>query len=123
MILVDTSVWIDHLRTTNTVLVNRLEQQRVLCHPLVLGELACGNLANRPAVLAALSDMPSVREASHAEVLTLIERQQLFGTGLGFTYAHLLASTMITPGTRLWTRVRRLHRVVRQLGLAPGERD
>lgn len=118
MILVDTSVWIDHLRQSDRHLQELLSGFEILSHPMVIGELACGHLAHRDRVLAALSDLPSAREASHTEVLLLIDRHGLAGTGLGYLDAHLVTSTLITPGARLWTLDKVLDRVARQLGVS-----
>ena len=120
MILVDTSVWIDHLRKSDRQLQERLGGFEVLCHPLVVGELACVRLARRLRVLTALADLPKAREASHAEVLLLIERHGLDGLGLGYIDVQLLASVLITPGARLWTRDRALDQVARNLGVGLG---
>jgi predicted nucleic acid-binding protein len=118
MILVDTSVWIDHLRSSDPRLQGALDAGRVGMHPFVLGELACGNLRNRREVLQLLAHLPAVPIASDLEVLGFIERMTLMGRGLGYLDAHLLASTTLAPGTRLWTRDRRLARVATELGLA-----
>ncbi len=117
MMLVDTSVWIDHLRKPNRQLQGRLDGFEVLCHPMVVGELACGRIARRRRVLAALSDLPKAREASHPEALLLIERHGLDGLGLGYIDIHLLAAVLITPGTRLWTHDKALDQVARNLGV------
>lgn len=107
MILVDTSVWIDHLRRGNADLAAALEHGLVVCHPFVIGELACGNFANRAEVLALLGKLPTVSVATDAEVLMLIERRRLMGRGLGYVDAHLLASAAIGSVT-LWTLDTRL---------------
>mgnify|MGYP001025909626 FL=1 len=117
MVLVDTSVWIDHFRATNDTLVALLESHRVCCHAVVRGELACGNLANREAVLAQLALLPKAVRASDDEVLWFIERNGLMGRGIGFVDAHLLAASALTQDVRLWTLDRRLHRVAGVLGL------
>ena len=108
MILVDTSVWVDHLRRGNTSLAHYLNRGEVLAHPFVLGELALGNLRQRTQVLEALSQLPMATAATDAEVLDFIARQQLFGRGIGYVDAHLLAATRLTPGSRLWTLDKRL---------------
>jgi predicted nucleic acid-binding protein len=107
VILVDTSVWIDHLRRGNADLAAALEHDLVVCHPFVIGELACGNLANRAELLALLARLPTVPVATDTEVLTLIERRRLMGRGLGYVDAHLLASAAIGAVT-LWTLDARL---------------
>ena len=106
--MVDTSVWIDHLRTGSSELESLLKDLKVLVHPFVIGELACGNLANRAEVLLLLHNLPSVSLATDAEVLFYIERQQLMGRGIGYIDAHLLAATALTGSIRLWTLDRRL---------------
>ena len=114
MILVDTSVWIDHLRQGESELVTALEREQVLVHPFVIGELACGNLKNRGEVLALLQKLPEATVASETEVLKFIERRNLMGRGIGYLDVHLLASAALTKA-RLWTRDRRLHVVASML--------
>ena len=118
MILVDTSVWVDHLRSGDDDLVTLLNTSQVLIHPFVLGELACGNLQNRSEVLALLRDLPRISVASDDEVVFFIERHVLMGKGIGYVDAHLLASLTLDGISRLWTRDRRLHGVAETLGLA-----
>lgn len=118
MILVDTSVWIDHLRSGEPALATVLEGGRVLMHPFVRGELACGNLKNRAEVLQLLEDLPAAPTATDPEVLGLIERRALMGRGIGYIDAHLLASTALAGVGRLWTRDRRLAAVAVELELA-----
>jgi predicted nucleic acid-binding protein len=118
MILVDTSVWVDHLRTSDEMLVGLLDTAMVLAHPLVIGELALGNLDRREIVLSALSDLPRAIVATDTEVLHFIDRHTLFGRGVGYTDVHLLAAVRLTAGAELWTRDKRLHGVAVQLGLA-----
>jgi len=108
MILVDTSVWVDHLRAGDDELVTLLEEGRVLVHPFVIGEIACGILADRAETLDLLANMPAAPCAEHHEVLAFVEQHRLYGKGIGYVDAHLLASVALTPGTRLWTRDRRL---------------
>ncbi|HUE65721.1 MAG TPA: type II toxin-antitoxin system VapC family toxin [Rhizomicrobium sp.] len=125
MILADTSVWVDHLRASDKALVTLLDAGMVLAHPFVIGELALGNLRQREIVLKALADLPHASVATDAEVLHFIERQALFGRGIGYIDAHLLAAVQLTAGTELWTKDKRLHAVAIQLGLAitlPGSR-
>lgn len=121
MILVDSSVWIDHLRRTNDRLVVLLEDVAVAIHPFVIGELALGSLRERTNVISALSDLPTVIEAGHDEVLGLIERRSLFARGLGYVDVHLLASTLLTGGTKLWTLDKRLAAVADELGIGVGK--
>ncbi len=117
MILVDTSVWVDHLRVGNASLATLLADGRVLTHPFIIGELALGSLRQRGAVLADLSDLPEVVVATDAEVLTFIEDHAIFGRGVGYVDAHLLAAARLTAGAVLWTNDRRLHDVAEALGL------
>lgn len=118
MILVDTSVWIDHLRTGEEHLVASLNAGRVLVHPFVIGELACGNLRQRDEVLRLLHGLPQAPVASQDEVLFFIANNALSGRGIGFIDAHLLASTVIEGTSRLWTADKRLRQVAAGLGLA-----
>ena len=118
MILVDTSVWIDHLRSGESLLAHALESGQVLMHPFVVGELACGNLQQRDEVLRLLGDLPSAPTATDQEVLNLIERRALMGWGIGYIDVHLLASTALAADARIWTRDRRLERVATELELA-----
>ncbi len=118
MILVDTSVWIDHLRVSNSKLVQWLGEGAVLTHPFVIGELALGNLRNRAVILDALRQLPRAVAASNDEVLTFIEAQRLYGLGVGHVDVHLLASVRLSGGVRLWTRDRRLATVAEGLGVA-----
>jgi predicted nucleic acid-binding protein len=118
VILVDTSVWVDHLRSAQKVLVALLDRGMVLAHPFVIGELALGNLRQREVVLDALSDMPRASVATDVEVLHFIDRHALFGRGVGYVDAHLLAAVRLTAGAELWTKDKRLHGVAVELGLA-----
>lgn len=118
MILVDTSIWIDHLRQGDPLLTRRLESAQVLAHPFVTGEIALGSLRQRDAVISALSDLPQARVATDEEVLRFIEREQLFGLGLGYVDVHLLAAARLTPGSTLWTRDKRLSEAAARLKLA-----
>ena len=118
VLLVDTSVWVDHLRSGDASLIDLLENGEVASHPLVLGELAMGNLRQRKAVLEAMRELPQMQVASDDEVLHFVEEKVLFGRGIGYVDAHLLASLQLTPGTRLWTRDQRLHGVAKQIGVA-----
>lgn len=118
MILVDTSVWIDHLRAGDAYLAALLTGSRVLMHPFVLGELACGNLHNREQVLALLKALPKASVASDDEVLFFIERHAPMGRGIGYVDAHLLAAVTLSDMARLWTRDKRLRMVANSLALA-----
>jgi predicted nucleic acid-binding protein len=118
VILVDTSVWVDHLRERDKWLSDRLDAGTVLSHPFVIGEIALGRISQRDPILSALRDLPQTQVATAEEVLQLIERRRLFGLGIGYVGVHLLAAVSLTAGTRLWTRDRRLHGVAERLGLA-----
>lgn len=122
MILVDTSVWVDHFRSGDEALAALLDKGRVLVHPFVIGELALGNLRQRDLVLAYLQDLPQAKVASDAEVLQFIGRQRLFGLGIGYVDAHLLAAVRLTVGAALWTRDAKLRAVAGQLGLTENQR-
>ena len=116
----DTSVWVDHLRRGDKALVSLLNEGEVLCHPFVIGELACGNLQKRAEVLSLLSALPSAVLATHDEVLLLLSRKRLSGRGLGWVDVHLLASSLLS-GTVLWTRDKALKAAAdaMKLGYAP----
>jgi predicted nucleic acid-binding protein len=118
VILVDTSVWIDHLRAGDATLIEFLNRCRVLIHPYVIGELALGSLRQREVILAALQNLPSVTVASEDEVMRFIAQQKLFGMGIGYVDAHLLAAVRLTPASSLWTRDKRLANVAENLGLS-----
>ncbi len=117
MILVDTSIWIDHLRSSNAALASLLMAGQVLLHPFVIGELALGSVQRRDSLLDVLNCMPRVTVASDAEVMMFINQNKLYGRGIGYIDAHLLASVRLTPGTRLWSRDKRLGATAEQLGL------
>jgi predicted nucleic acid-binding protein len=118
VILVDTSVWVEHLRAGSARLARELEAGRVLVHPCVIGELACGTLRDRAHVLTLLTRLPSAPTVSHAEALAFLEARALMGRGIGFIDVHLLASVALAGTARLWTRDQRLARVARALDLA-----
>jgi predicted nucleic acid-binding protein len=118
MILVDTSVWIDHLRKGNNRLNSLLSNAAVLIHPFVIGELACGNLNKRHRILTLLGDLPASRVADDREVLFFIEHNDLMGRGIGYIDAHLLASVSLSGAARIWTIDRKLNEVAAQLGMA-----
>ena len=117
MILVDTSVWVDHLRNGNAALARLLESGEAFCHPFIVGELACGDLRRRTEVLALLAHLPAVPTIEHHEVLAFIDAHKLMGAGIGWIDAHLLASTLLSR-TRLWTMDRPLARAALKLGVA-----
>lgn len=118
MVLVDTSVWIDHLRNNEPELVKLLESNRVLGHPFVRGELALGNLSNRSIILKALDNLPKAPVAFNDEMNVFIENHALFGLGIGFIDAHLLASTRLAVNAKLWTRDKRLLATASKFDLA-----
>jgi predicted nucleic acid-binding protein len=118
VILADTSVWIDHLRSGDRLLAELLDQGRILTHPFVVGELALGSLRQRDLVLSSLDDLPHAIVAADEEVRLFIERHRLFGLGIGYIDTHLLAATRLSPDTRLWTRDRRLRMAAESLELA-----
>jgi predicted nucleic acid-binding protein len=118
VILIDTSVWVDHLRAGDDAVVGLLGAGRVLAHPFVIGELALGNLRHRQAVLTSLQDLPQATVATEQEVMRFIDQQSLAGLGIGYIDTHLLASTQLTNSASLWSRDKRLLRVAEQLGLA-----
>ncbi len=108
MILVDTSIWADHFRQTNTLLLALVHDGQIVCHPFVIGELAMGHLSHRSQTLRDLGDLRGCIVAETTEVLRLVEQAQLYGTGIGFVDAHLLASARLTPDVLIWTNDKRL---------------
>jgi predicted nucleic acid-binding protein len=120
--LVDTSVWIDHLRKDDAGLRGLLDQGLVLSHPLVIGELAMGSLKRREVILKALQNLPKATVGREGEVLEFISTRGLSGLGIGYIDAHLLTSVQLTTGASLWTRDRRLFEVANKLGLAAAKR-
>ena len=117
MILVDTSVWVDHLRKGDRGLAALLTASKVLMHPCVIGDMACGNLHRREELLALFKDLPCAAVATDDEVLFFIERHTLMGRGLGYVDVHLLASVALHGTARLWTRDKRLRAAADSLGL------
>ena len=114
MVLVDTSVWVSHLRETNDALVNLLNNVEVVCHPFVIGELACGNLRNRTTIISFMDALPTACEAEHEEVLSFIESRKVMGKGLGYIDVHLLASALLSE-VKLWTLDKRLDKAAEEL--------
>jgi predicted nucleic acid-binding protein len=102
MILVDTSVWIEHFRAGNDRLKHLLLDEEVLCHPFIVGELACRTLQKRGEILSMLKALPEAKLLEHDEVMAFLEAQRLYGRGIGWVDAHLLASTLLT-GCMIWT--------------------
>lgn len=117
MILVDTSVWIHHFRTGNEQLRSLLDEEQVFCHPFIAGELACGTLRNRHEVLSLLRVLPQARVLEHEEVLHFLDGRHLYGCGLGWVDAHLLASALLT-GCTLWTLDKPLRRAAATLNIS-----
>lgn len=116
MVLVDTSVWVSHLRAGNTRLERFLNRGDVACHALIIGELACGHLKNRSEILSSLQALPMTIAAEHEEVLRFIEHRHLMGKGLGYIDVHLLASAVLT-GVSLWTLDKKLSAMSVALGM------
>ena len=117
-VLADTSIWIDHLSAENARLVQLLDAEEILMHPMVIGELACGNLANRSGLLRMLSELNAIEVVSYDEALYFIERHQLMGRGIDYVDVHLLASVAMSDSALLWTRDRRLRSAAADLNLA-----
>ncbi|WP_206957270.1 type II toxin-antitoxin system VapC family toxin [Trinickia acidisoli] len=120
MILVDTSIWIDHINASDPVLVRLLTDGRVLVHPYVIAEIALRSLRNRAVVLGALRDLPDAPVATPEETLFFIEREKLFNRGIGYVDTSLLASARLQPGIEIWTRDKRLGKAAEELGLTAG---
>ncbi|TMH12179.1 MAG: type II toxin-antitoxin system VapC family toxin [Betaproteobacteria bacterium] len=118
MILVDTSVWVDHLRRGDRQLAELLERGAVVMHAFVVGEIACGSLTDRSSILELLQDLPMAVIADSDEILAFIEHHRLHGKGIGYVDVHLLASVALTHGTTLWTRDKRLRAAADALGCA-----
>ncbi len=118
MILVDTSIWVDHFRTGDAPLATLLAHGRVLTRPFVIGQLALGGLRQRSAIPTDLSNLPAAVVATDAEVLRFITRHALFGRGVGYVDVHLLAAARLTPDAKLWTNDKRLNDVAEAMGLA-----
>ncbi|MDE0227031.1 MAG: PIN domain-containing protein [Gammaproteobacteria bacterium] len=121
MILVDTSVWIDHMRRPIRELDTRLRAREILCHGMVIGELACGNLRDRESTLRRLHALPVVGVLTSAEVLEQIEVRGWMGRGIGYVDANLLGSVLAHEGSSLWTRDRRLRQIAEEIGIAHTE--
>lgn len=116
--IVDASIWIDHIHHGEPILADALIREAALMHPHVLGEVALGSIANREKVLGRLARLPVPNVAKDGHVLDLIDRYHFWGSGIGYTDAHLLASALLTPDARLWTRDKRLRRVAERLSVA-----
>jgi len=118
MVLVDTSVWVHHLRYGNASLEGLLKEARVICHPFIIGELACGSIGNRSEILNLLNSLPQSVLADHKEVMEFVENNRLYGLGIGWIDQHLLASALLSR-THLWTLDSRLSSIASRLGLSP----
>jgi hypothetical protein len=114
VVLVDTSVWVDHFRVASGSLASLLEMDEVAMHPFVLGELACGNVANRKEIIALLHALPPVNKVEDDEILLFMERHALMGRGVGLIDVHLLASCHL-DGCRLWTKDKRLQIIATEM--------
>lgn len=117
MILADTSVWIDHLRSGSKELRRHLDHGQIVIHPFIIAELALGSLKDRTQTLALLDLLPKVRVARTSELRLMIEARRLYNLGIGLTDAHLIASVFIDAPTLLWTRDKRLRKVAEDLGV------
>ena len=115
-VVVDTSVWVDHFRRHNGALAALLAADQVLAHPLVIGEIACGTPPRRQQTLSDLDNLQAARQASVREAMDFVDREQLFGQGCGLVDVLLLASTLMTPGARLWTLDKRLGALAERFG-------
>jgi len=120
LILADTSVWIDHLRSGDKELRKLLNQGRIVIHPFIIAELALGSLQDRTNTLALLDLLPQLRVAQLDEARLTIEARHLYNRGVGLIDAHLIASVFINPPTLLWTRDKQLRKVVEGLGIHVG---
>ena len=117
-VLADTSVWIDHFSSENPRFVNLLNNREVLIHPMVVGELACGNLRNRSATLEILNELPAIRAIEYGDILDFIEYNRLMGKGIDYVDVHLLASVAMDDSALLWTLDRRLRDAAAELSIA-----
>jgi predicted nucleic acid-binding protein len=117
MILVDTSVWIDHFRKSDEDLIALLDLNRAMIHPMVIGEIALGQLKRRELVLSSMQELPAAKTASEDEVMAFIDEAKLFGSGIGYVDAHLLASARLSDAN-LWTRDKRLSLAALKVGLS-----
>ena len=117
MILADTSIWIDHLRSENEEMRKHLQQGNIVMHPFIVAELALGSLRRRTETLALLDWLPQVRMPQLSEVRLMIEARRLYGTGIGLIDAHLIASVFVNSPTLLWTRDKPLRKLAENLGI------
>ena len=117
MILIDTSVWVDHLRASEPELKNLLNANDVLMHPMVIGELACGYIRNRKQALENWRKLPKIKEASHGRVISAIEAHKLMGLGLGLVDIHLFCSVLDHQGSQIWTRDKKLNGIANKFNI------
>lgn len=117
MILADTSIWVDHLRSHNPLMQQRLAAGQIVMHPFIVAEIALGSLCNRQSRLADMEALLEVNVAQLHEVRHMIETHSLYSRGIGLTDAYLIASCLLTPGTQLWTRDAAMENVARSLGI------
>jgi predicted nucleic acid-binding protein len=123
MILVDSSVWVDHLRANDHELFALLDDARVLGHPFVTGEVTLGSLSRRDEILTLMRQLPQAPLATNDEVLGLVDRYRLHGRGIGWVDAHLLASTLLTGDAQLWTRDKRFGAIATEFSIAMADRE
>ncbi len=122
MILADTSVWLDHFRSADAAMRKHLNEGSIVIHPFVVAELALGSLRERARTLALLDFFPQLPVAQISEVRAMIEARSLYGLGIGFVDANLIAAILLNPGVRLWTRDKRLRAAGQALGIQAGLR-
>ncbi len=117
-VIVDSSIWIDHINRGDNELVTLLKRRLVRLHPMIIAEIALGSIKQRAFILEELCALPHVETTSHSEVMAMIEWMKLYGTGVGYVDAHLLASARQLPTGKLWTRDKRLLEQAKRLGVA-----
>jgi predicted nucleic acid-binding protein len=118
VILADTSIWVDHLALGDETMASLLDAEAILMHPFIAGEIALGSLPRRAEILSSLAKLPKAVVADTAEVLFFIERNKIFGAGVGYVDAHLLVAATLTPDVRLWTRDKKLRTVAERLAIS-----
>jgi predicted nucleic acid-binding protein len=123
VILADTSIWVDRLTRGDEMMASLLDAEVVLMHPFIMGEIALGNLPRRAETLSNLNKLPKAATVDFAEVISFIERNNIFGTGIGYVDAHLLVATTMTSDVRLWTRDNRLRTVAEKLAISAATLD
>jgi predicted nucleic acid-binding protein len=123
VILADTSIWVDHLARGDEMMASLLDAEVVLMHPFIMGEIALGNLPRRAETLSDLNKLPKAVTVDSAQVISFIERNNIFGTGIGYVDAHLLVATALTSDLRLWTRDKRLRTVADKLAISAAMLD